>query len=78
MRKITLYTRLECSLCDQAYKVLLDVALDTALAIDVVDISHAHTGLESQYATRIPVAALDNGLEVNWPFSAQELLKQLQ
>jgi hypothetical protein len=78
MQKITLYTKLECSLCDQAYKVLLAVALDVPMAIDVVDIFHGHTNLEARYGSRIPVAALDNGTEIDWPFTSEDIVSLLQ
>ena len=77
MHRVTLYTKLDCSLCDKAYRVLLDVALDTPLEIDVVDITHAQSDLEKQYRTRIPVLALDNGVELDWPFSARDITSQL-
>jgi hypothetical protein len=77
MHRVTLYTKLDCSLCDEAYRVLLDMALDTPLEIDVVDITHAHSNLKEQYRARIPVLALDNGVELDWPFSARDITSRL-
>ncbi|GAB4445336.1 MAG: glutaredoxin family protein [Anaerolineae bacterium] len=77
MQTVTLYTKLDCSLCDKAYKILLSVAFEIPLEIDVVDITHAHNNLEANYGTRIPVVALANGDELNWPFSAQDVKSRL-
>ena len=77
MHKVTLYIKLECSLCEQAYRILLDVTLDIPLEIDVIDITHTHNNLEERYKTRIPVVALDNGIELDWPFSALDVKSQL-
>jgi hypothetical protein len=56
---------------------LLDVTLDTPLEIDIVDITHAHNDVETRYRTRIPVLALDNGIELDWLFSATDITSQL-
>ena len=77
MRRVTFYTKLECSLCEEAYRILLDVALDTPLEIDIVDITHTPGNLQKRYRTRIPVLALDNGMELDWPFSALDITSQL-
>ena len=77
MHRVTFYTKLECSLCEEAYRVLLDVALDTPLEIDVVDITHASSEVGARYRIRIPVLALDNGVELDWPFSTTDVTSQL-
>lgn len=74
MQKIILYTKLDCSLCDKAYQILLDIAFDQPLDIDVIDITHTHTNVDANYATRIPVIALaGNGAELGWPFTAEDI-----
>jgi hypothetical protein len=70
MQKVTLYTKLDCSLCDKAYQMLLDLAFDMPLEIDIIDISHPHNNLETRYGTRIPVIAHDQvETELEWPFT---------
>jgi len=75
MKKVILYTKLECHLCMDAYRLLMEVACDLPLEIDVVDITHSHNAdMASKYATRIPVVALpETDTELGWPFSYQEL-----
>jgi glutaredoxin len=71
MQTITLYTKLNCSLCDKAYKILLAVAVQIPLEIDVIDI--VQNNLEDKYGTRIPVVGLPNGDELNWPFTVRDI-----
>jgi hypothetical protein len=75
MKKVTLYTKLNCHLCLEAYRLLLEVACDLPLEIDVVDITHSHNAaVTSNYAARIPVVALpEAGTELGWPFTYPEL-----
>ena len=75
MKKVTLYTKLDCHLCVDAYHLLVDVAFDMPLEIDVVDITHSHnTDLHVRYAMRIPVVTTPNAdQELDWPFTYDEL-----
>ncbi|MCB0191931.1 MAG: glutaredoxin family protein [Anaerolineae bacterium] len=68
------YTKLNCPACDEAYNMLVTVALDIPLEIDVLDITHPHNGLEAVYAKRIPViVAPDRNQELTWPFSIEDI-----
>ena len=80
MEKVTLYTKLDCSLCDKAYQILLDVTFDMPLEIDIVDITHIHNGeVNANYATRIPVIAIaSKDSELDWPFTAEDLKAYLK
>ncbi|MCB0211367.1 MAG: glutaredoxin family protein [Anaerolineae bacterium] len=72
------YTKLNCPACDEAYNMLVTVALDIPLNIDVVDITHPHNGLETAYADLIPVIIiLDQNQELTWPFSVEEIKSTL-
>lgn len=74
MQKVTLFTKLDCSLCDTAYQMLLDLAFDIPLEIDIIDISHPHNNLEDSYGIRIPVLAIDSvETELEWPFTAEDI-----
>lgn len=75
MKKVTLYTKLNCHLCMDAYRLLMEVACEIPLEIDVVDITHSHNAdATSNYATRIPVVALpETNTELGWPFTFSEL-----
>lgn len=75
MKKIILYTKLNCHLCEEAYQMLIELTLDIPLEIDMVDISHAHNHhLLDDYAERIPVLAkVDADAELEWPFSLEDI-----
>ena len=74
MQKINFYTKLNCHLCDQAYLLLMEVALEHTLEIDVVDITHAHNQLEAKYGERIPVIAIPEAdTELSWPFTGDDI-----
>ena len=75
MKKVTFYTKLNCHLCDEGYRYLLEVAYDIPLEIDVVDITHEHNqDVRSSYAERIPVLVCDSaGTELDWPFTPKDI-----
>lgn len=73
MKKLKLYSRIECPLCEYAEELLLEagIAYET---IDIDDSAH----LTQQYHVKIPVLANDS-TELNWPFTAaqaQALIKE--
>lgn len=75
MPKLTLFTKLDCHLCEEAYRMLMDVAFDMPLKIDVVDISLPHhKALNEQYGERIPVITKpDAKSELAWPFTPDDI-----
>lgn len=75
MKKVILYTKLNCHLCLDAYRLLLEVACDTPLEIDMVDIGHSHNAdCQRLYGERIPVVKLpETETELGWPFTLAEL-----
>jgi len=65
MKKLKLYSRIECPLCEYAEELLQAAEVP----YEVVDIDDDEA-LIQQYHVRIPV--LSNGeTELNWPFDAQ-------
>jgi len=74
MQTVMFYTKLNCGLCDKAYTMLMQVALDMPLEIDIIDIMHGHHKLSEKYHDRIPVIATPNAnTELNWPFSVENI-----
>ena len=74
MQNVTFYTKLNCSLCDQAHLMLMEIAFDIPLEIDIIDITHSHNRLETDYSERIPVIALKGtDKELDWPFTIEEI-----
>lgn len=59
--------------------MLMQLAFDMPLHVDVVDITHIHNKLEENYAERIPVIAKTGAeTELEWPFTMEELSVYLQ
>lgn len=75
MQPVTIYTKLTCHLCEEAYQFLLDVACDLPLQIDVVDITLSYNALlKEKYVERIPVIVKPGAAEeLAWPFTADDI-----
>jgi glutaredoxin len=58
MPRLTLYTKPDCSLCDEAAEALERVSARTPFDLEVVDIS-ADAELRERYGERIPVLLVD-------------------
>lgn len=79
MQKVKFYTKLNCGLCDDAYLMLMQVAVDVPLDIDIVDITHSHNRLGHKYDERIPVIARPGaGTELDWPFTIDDIKAYLK
>lgn len=76
---MTLYTKLGCHLCEEAYRRLFEVACDLPLKIDMVDITLPHNrAIHDKYFIRIPVLALAGRQdELNWPFAVEDIVAYL-
>jgi len=74
MKNVILYTKANCSLCDQACQILLNLAYDTPLRIDLIDITQ-NNRIHTKYMERIPVLARPKiDAELNWPFAAEDVM----
>ncbi|WP_148863245.1 glutaredoxin family protein [Marinobacter fonticola] len=72
--QLLFYTTEHCHLCELAEALLVQAPINTPIPVDVVDIAHSET-LVARYGTRIPVLRReDNGQELDWPFTQDELL----
>ena len=79
MQKVTFYTKLNCHLCDEAYLMLINVAYDIPLEIDVLDVTRIRNRLESKYADRIPVITTASAAnELFWPFTSDDVRAYLE
>ena len=58
MRRITLYGKPDCCLCDRAHAVLERLRVRHAFALEQVDIT-TDDALHKRFLVRIPVVALD-------------------
>jgi glutaredoxin len=76
MTSITLYSTLDCHLCEQAL-ALLEPLLAAEWELEYVDISDSEA-LIDRYGLRIPVVLrADTGAELGWPFDTSSLLQFL-
>lgn len=71
MKKLKLYSRIECPLCEYAEELLQE----NGIAYEVVDIDDSEDLIKA-YHVRIPVLA-NNESEVNWPFDADQAMELL-
>jgi predicted DCC family thiol-disulfide oxidoreductase YuxK len=69
-----LYSTSHCHLCEQAEKILVDLALSHDLSWAVMEIAD-DANLLSRYELSIPVLArLDTGQKIAWPFNKDTVL----
>lgn len=68
MKKLKLYSRIECPLCEYAEELLVE----NGIAYEVVDIDDSEELIKA-YHVRIPVLANDDE-ELNWPFDAEQAM----
>lgn len=72
-----LFSTLGCHLCEIAEAELLPL-VEHGLLVELVDIGESER-LSSIYALRIPVLRrVDTGAELDWPFSAEQIVTFLQ
>ena len=66
MKKLKLYSRIECPLCEYAEELLLEAGI----AYETIDIDDSEQ-LIKKYHVKIPVLANDDE-ELNWPFTMEQ------
>ncbi len=72
---VTLYSKQDCHLCDQAIE-LIKPFLNNAVLLDIKDINQDPV-LSEHYGLIIPVLEFENGQQLSWPFSKQDIQQQL-
>jgi glutaredoxin len=76
MPTLTLYTKPDCHLCDEARAALERVRTRVAFELETVDIS-ADPRLGERYATRIPVVCVDGREAFEYEVDERELERLL-
>lgn len=75
MPQLTLYSRDDCCLCDEAVAILADARAPDFRSVWIDGDPH----LEQRYGIRIPVLRDDSdGRELDWPFDAAMVTRFLQ
>ena len=77
MRKITLYTRRGCHLCDEAKKVIAFARRTAAFDYEELDID-TDVGLQQLYNEEVPVVAIDGAKAFKYRLTAEELLRKIE
>jgi glutaredoxin len=77
MRRVTLYTRAGCHLCDEAKKVLDAARTRVEFDLEVVDID-ANADLRRLYDVEVPVIAIDGVKAFKYRLTVEEFLKKLR
>ncbi|HLH16196.1 MAG TPA: glutaredoxin family protein [Bryobacteraceae bacterium] len=76
MKKVTLYTRAGCHLCEQAKRVLAEARGRAAFDYEEFDID-ADAELRRLYNDEVPVIAIDGHKAFQYGVDMSELLKRL-
>lgn len=72
MLTLTLFTTSHCHLCEQAVELITEINPTNPLALVAIA---SDDNLLMQYGERIPVLQRsDNGSELNWPFTKDDLV----
>ncbi len=77
MIRLTLYSKPNCPLCDEALDMLEDLKRDFALSVTEVNIQK-DAAVYEMYKYMIPVIVLENGLIINARFTEAQLRKAFQ
>jgi hypothetical protein len=70
--RVTLFTTEGCHLCEEAHELLLNVADNHNLQIDLCEIGD-DDALVARYGIRIPVVQFADKDELDWPFNESDL-----
>jgi glutaredoxin len=77
VRNVTLYTKPDCHLCEQALKALREVRRELPFELAVCDIT-AQEALHRAYFERIPVVTLDGEELFEYFVDPEELRERLR
>jgi glutaredoxin-like protein DUF836 len=76
MIPVILYTTAGCHLCELAEDLLLQANLSSPLTINYTEIGDDDKLVE-KYGTTIPIVEFTNGHQLNWPFTLDEIIAQI-
>lgn len=76
MKKVTLYTRVRCCLCDDAKEVLDEVRATDPFELEIVDVDHDPAAL-ALYDQEVPVIAIDGRKAFKFHVTAAALRDKL-
>jgi glutaredoxin len=74
--RITIYTRKNCCLCDDAKVAIRDARTKAVFEVDEIDID-SDPELQKRYNDEVPVVEINGSKAFKYRVSADELLKKL-
>jgi len=77
VRRLTLYSKPGCHLCDEMKYVIDSVSARVPLSLEVIDIS-TDGGLMERYGVEIPVLLIDGKKAAKYRLTAEELERRLR
>lgn len=77
MRKLTLYSKPGCHLCDEMKQVIQAVGARVPLTLEVVDIS-ADADLQARYGLEIPVLLINGKKAAKYRLTVEELEQKIR
>jgi hypothetical protein len=75
-RKLTLYSRKDCCLCDEMKSVVAEVALKIPIEVEIIDVDSAD-GLREKFGDEVPVLFVDGRKAFKYRATAKELEKTI-
>jgi len=76
-RKLTLYSRKDCCLCEEMKAVIGEVALELSLDIEEIDVDSSST-LREKYGYEVPVLFIGGRKAFKYRVTARELSKRMR
>ena len=76
IRKLTLYSRKECHLCEDMRSIVAKVASKVPLEIEVIDVDTADE-LQKKFGNEVPVLFIDGRKAFKYRVTAKELERLL-
>ncbi len=76
MKKVTLYTRVECCLCDEVKAVLDEVRSSEPFELEIVDVDQ-DPAAHALYTDEVPVVAIDGRKAFKFRVTAAALREKL-
>jgi len=77
VRRLTLYSKPGCHLCDEMKYVIDSVSARVPLSLEVIDIS-TDGGLMERYGVEIPVLLIDGKKAAKYRLTVEELERRLR
>jgi glutaredoxin len=75
-RKLTLYSRKDCCLCDDMKSIIAGVALKIPIEIEIVDVDGADD-LREKFGNKVPVLFIDGRKAFKYRVTIKQLEKRL-